>query len=168
MTVKEGYAEWLDMVCRTHRRRVFTMAYRMVRNLRDADDVTQEVFAKLWKHPDAYDPAKGEVWPWLCRVTANTARDFLRRRFAHPEPVSLDEPDAEEIPGGVEPEEVHAGLLRHELVQRLLASRPEQERQAVKLHCLDGLTWPEVAQEMHCCESWARRCGTHCIAAMRR
>jgi len=63
---------------RKHRDRVFSHAWYVLRNREDAEDVTQEVFVKLWEHGKEIDPGKTEAW--IMRVTHNACIDCCRRR----------------------------------------------------------------------------------------
>lgn len=61
-----------------HQRQMFALAYSLLGNSAEAEDVVQEVFIKLWEHLSGLE--KSRVKPWLLRVTRNACLDLLRRR----------------------------------------------------------------------------------------
>lgn len=67
---------WESMV-QLHQQRVFRLAYLMLGNAGDAEDVAQEAFIRAFRHLDHYDPTR-PLLPWLLGITANLARN--RRR----------------------------------------------------------------------------------------
>lgn len=64
----------------TYRHDVFSFSRYLVGNREDAEDVTQEVLVRLWKHLDTLEEAS--VKPWLIKVTRNACFDLLRKRTA--------------------------------------------------------------------------------------
>ncbi len=58
---------------------VYKFVYRYLRNLDDANDVTQETFIKAWKHLRRFDTSK-RFTPWLLTIAKNTALDFIKRK----------------------------------------------------------------------------------------
>jgi DNA-directed RNA polymerase specialized sigma24 family protein len=61
---------------------VYTIAVRVTRDRRTAEDVTQEVFLAIWQRPLAFDPAKGSLRGWLAMLAHRRAVDLVRRRSA--------------------------------------------------------------------------------------
>src|SRR5690349_13586136 len=57
---------------------VYTLAFRFVRNAHDAEDITQEVFVRLWKNISRYDPQQARFSTWLYRIASNCCLDFLK------------------------------------------------------------------------------------------
>ena len=93
---------WEDIV-RTHSARVYRLAYRLTGNPHDAEDLTQEVFVRVFRSLSSYTP--GTFEGWLHRITTNLFLDMVRRRGrirmeALPEDydrVPADEPNPEQI-----------------------------------------------------------------------
>ena len=78
-----------DEVVRTHSARVYRLAYRLTGNPHDADDLTQEVFVRVFRSLSSYTP--GTFEGWLHRITTNLFLDSVRRKarirfryFFHP------------------------------------------------------------------------------------
>src|SRR5215510_9459518 len=57
---------------------VHTLAVRITGDRATAQDVTQDVFVRLWERPDAYDPSRGGLRTWLCMVARTRALDIVR------------------------------------------------------------------------------------------
>ena len=132
-------------------RRVFRLIYRVVGNVPDAQDLTQEAFVKaLSRRSQLKDPQKAAQW--LGRIAVNTALDFVRRRKR----VTFEELDrAPEMPA----ENPEQSVLRSEKRQyiedglRLLSAR---ERAALILRDVEGLPAAEVAGQLGCSPATVR------------
>ncbi len=119
------------------------VAYRMLGERAEAEDVAQEAMLRLWKQAADWRGGGAKVSTWLYRVVTNLATDRLRRRRslpldAVPEPVDV-------APGAVGRmiEADRAAALDHALM-----ALPERQRQAVVLRHLEGLGNPEIAEIM--------------------
>ena len=132
-------------------RRVFRLVYRVVGNVADAQDVTQEAFVKaLTRRDQLKDPKK--TAQWLGRIAVNTALDFVRKRKR----VVLE--DLEHAPEGpVEnPEQAVLRGEKRKYIEdglRLLSAR---ERAALILRDIEGLPAAEVAQHLGCSPATVR------------
>jgi RNA polymerase sigma-70 factor (ECF subfamily) len=131
----------------TNLRRIFLLIYRIVGNVDDAQDLTQETFIKaLQRQAQLKDLEKASHW--LARIASNTAIDFLRRnrRFTF-----TDVTEAEGRVSGMESPE--QSLLRGERKLQLdggLAGLTERERMALLLRDVEDLPADEVAAQMKC------------------
>lgn len=131
-----------------HLRRIFLLIYRIVGNVDDAQDLTQETFIKaLQRHSQLKDLEKATNW--LSRIAANTAIDFLRRnrRFAFTEVSEIPETrfSATETPEQI--------ILRGERKSELdggLAVLTARERMALLLRDVEDMPADQVAQHMNC------------------
>ena len=135
-----------------HMRRIFVQIYRIVGNVADAQDLTQEAFIKaLQRSGQLKDEQKAAHW--LSRIATNTAIDFLRRSgrvsFREIDPstpqTSWDTPESEVL------RQEHRNYLDDGL--RLLTDR---ERSALILRDLEGLPADEVARELDCSKATVR------------
>ena len=134
-----------------HLRRIFVQIYRIVENVADAQDLTQETFIKALQHQEQLKDEQ-KAAHWLSRIATNTAIDFLRRnsRAAFCEidetPVSHAESPEQELLRGEHREYLEDGL-------RLLSPR---ERQALLLRDVEGLPAEEVASILDCSKATVR------------
>ena len=130
-----------DEVVRTHSARVFRLAYRLTGNRHDAEDLTQDVFVRVFRSLADYTP--GTFEGWLHRITTNLFLDLVRRRTrirmeSLPEDydrVPAEEPNPEQI--------YHDSRLGPDL-QAALDSLPPEFRAAVVLCDIEGLSYEEI------------------------
>ena len=142
---------------RTHRQRVRAAAQRVVSDPSTAEDVTQEVFLKLWLRPDLFDERRGSLAAFLCvmarsraldRIRSEGALDRARHRLAEHrvlEPVTEEEPVAE--------------LMRHDQREELrhaLLKLPDAQREAITLAYGRGLNSVEIARRTQVGRATAR------------
>jgi len=131
---------------------VYSVCLRMVGDVQLAEDLTQEVFLRLWRRPDLYDVGRGRFITWLLSVARNRGIDERRsrgRRFKHETPPSLA---AEEMLAGASTEDgADAAVLSDEriVIQRALAALPPEQRLAIQLAYFGGYTQQEIALGLH-------------------
>lgn len=150
-----GAAGDRDQFISDNLRRVFLIVYRIVGNVADAQDITQEVFIKVLQREDQLkEPAKATHW--LSRIASNAAIDFLRRRgrISASELDDLIEPLT--APEEQSPERI---VLRSEQQSYLhdgLRLLSERERTALLLRDVEDLPAEDVAREMNCSKATVR------------
>jgi RNA polymerase sigma-70 factor (ECF subfamily) len=133
---------WEDVV-RDHSARVYRLAYRLTGNSYDAEDLTQEVFVRVFRSLSSYTP--GTFEGWLHRITTNLFLDMARRRQRIRFEGLGDE--TESRLGGAEPTPAQAFDDRHldgDIQAALKALAPEY-RAAVILCDIEGLSYEEIA-----------------------
>ncbi len=135
-----------------HMRRVFRLIYRVVGNVPDAQDLTQEAFVKALKRREQLkDP--GKAAQWLGRIATNTALDFVRQRKR----VTFE--DIEKAPEGSSAETPEQSVLRAEkrrYIEDGLRLLSERERAALILRDIEGLPAAEVALRLDCSPATVR------------
>src|SRR5436190_14705387 len=133
---------WEDIV-RTHSARVYRLAYRLTGNRHDAEDLTQEVFVRVFRSLSSYTP--GTFEGWLHRITTNLFLDGARRkqriRFE-----GLADEMAHRLAGS-EPTPAQAFDDSHldDDVQAALKALPPEYRAAVVLCDIEGFSYEEIA-----------------------
>jgi RNA polymerase sigma factor (sigma-70 family) len=132
---------WDDVV-RTHSARVFRLAYRLTGNRHDAEDLTQDVFVRVFRSLDSYTP--GTFEGWLHRITTNLFLDSVRRK-ARIRFDALPE-DQERLPGKTPSPatEIDERMFDPD-VQHALDALPPEFRAAVVLCDIEGLSYEEIA-----------------------
>src|SRR5690242_13327577 len=134
-----------------HLRRIFIQIYRIVGNVADAQDLTQEAFIKAFQRQDQLKDEQ-KAAHWLSRIATNTAIDFLRRSgratFCEIEyaPESHGETPEDLVLQGEHRDYLADGL-------RLLSPR---ERAALMLRDVEGLPAEEVARQLNCSKATVR------------
>lgn len=135
-------------------RRVFLIIYRIVRNVDDAQDLTQEAFIKALQRSDQLkDPEKAAQW--LGRIATNTAIDFIRRtgRVDFCEIDEIGEPLREPAEN---PEQRVLRAERRSYLEAGLEVLTERERTALLLRDVEGLEAEEVAAHLNCSKATVR------------
>ena len=145
---------WETLV-RREQRRVYGLCYRFTGSPADAEDLTQEVFLKVYRNLQSFDPARASFGVWLTALTRNLLVDHYRRSRLERASESLDDPLGEESEGGTRAErlpdpragqEQHvAGLELRARVQAALARVTPELREAVILRDLQDLDYREIA-----------------------
>ncbi|KRE36155.1 RNA polymerase subunit sigma-70 [Janibacter sp. Soil728] len=136
---------WTEVV-EEHGARVYRLAYRLTGNVHDAEDLTHDVFIRVFRSLDGYTP--GTFEGWLHRITTNLFLDRARRKQRLRFDALTDEFAALLHSGTASPEQVY---LEHHLdadIQRALDELPPQFRAAVVLCDIEGLTYEEVAETL--------------------
>src|SRR5262245_17230513 len=90
----------LDRLYEAHHRQALGLAFRMLGNRDDAEDVVQEAFLTVWRTLDTYDADRGSTRAWILTIVRSRAIDQLRRRqrrFAEPLDDSLASLDASSV-----------------------------------------------------------------------
>lgn len=136
---------WAEVV-EQHSARVYRLAYRLTGNVHDAEDLTHDVFVRVFRSLDGYSP--GTFEGWLHRITTNLFLDKARRKQRLRFDALTDEFAALLHSGTAGPEQI---VIEHHLdgdIQRALDALPPQFRAAVVLCDIEGLTYEEVAETL--------------------
>ncbi|MFF5206817.1 RNA polymerase sigma factor SigE [Streptosporangium sp. NPDC000396] len=133
---------WEEVV-RTHSARVYRLAYRLTGNVHDAEDLTQEVFVRVFRSLSNYTP--GTFEGWLHRITTNLFLDMARRkqriRFE-----GLADDAAERLRGREpSPAQVYDDTHLEPDIQAALDALAPEFRAAVVLCDIEGLSYEEIA-----------------------
>ena len=146
--LKERQVDALGELYDRYARLVYGLAFKILRNLEEAEDLTQEVFLTLWYRHD-YDPARGSLSNFLVTITRSRAIDRLRscttkRKFL------------QRWTGVVKSESISALPLdqaslneRSQRVRDALAQLPETERQVLEIAYYEGLSQSEIAKRLN-------------------
>lgn len=128
------------------------VAYAMLSDRDEAEEVVQETFTIVWRRVDLFDDSSGRLIPWLLRIARNRAIDRLRgrtrRRLKAGRLRSFGALGEGHAPA-VEPDEAaRPGWHVHESVHRALRDLPEEQRLVVQLAYFEGLTQSEIAERV--------------------
>lgn len=135
-------------------RRIFLLIYRIVGNVADAQDLTQEAFIKALQRQDQLKDTE-KATHWLSRIASNTAIDFLRRHGK----VNFCEIDTLIEPLREPSESPEQAVLRSEhraYLEEGLQVLTARERTALLLRDVEGLPADEVARQMNCSKATVR------------
>lgn len=130
---------------------VFATSLRVLADRQLAEDAVQDIFTRLWNHPQAFVAARGRFLSWLVSVTRNRAVDELRARGRRWRREAECGPDSDELiaalPGSDGDDPARSAQMAEDRaeVKRALASLPCEQRQVLELAYFDGLTQQEIA-----------------------
>lgn len=132
---------------------VYSTSLRILADSQLAEDVTQDVFVRLWNRPETFVAERGRFLSWLMSVSRNRAVDLLRargrRRRREVESLIPTEEYAAVVADDEDP--AQAALLHEEqwLVRGALKELPDDQRRALELAYFGGLTQQEIASLLH-------------------
>ena len=146
---------WQQLV-RLQHRRIYGICYRFTGSQTDAEDLTQDVFIKLYRSLSSFDPAKGAFQTWIVTLTRNLLVDHFRRTRQDRATDSLDVSLSDEGDGPTRADQLadtRAGqfeaVARQQMrgrIQGALKQISPELREAVILRDLEDLDYKEIAQ----------------------
>ena len=163
LSVRRGDERAFAELVRRYQGRVVSLAYRYLGSAADTEDLAQEVFLRVHRARESYEPS-ARFSTWIYRITANASLNFLRARKTR-KAIRGEMPaarDAED--GGADPaldpedpsqEDPAAGVEKAELARVMRAAvdaLPERQRIAILLNKYEGLSYEEVAAAMEMSE----------------
>lgn len=125
---------------------VYSMALKMLSEPSTAEEVVQECFLKLWRQPRLFQPERGRLVSWLLGVSHHRSVDQLRRRRLEQRYTAGEAGDS--LAGDGDPEQLAWDNARVEALGRALASLPPNQRLALELAYLRGMTQAEIAASL--------------------
>ncbi|MGB9085990.1 MAG: sigma-70 family RNA polymerase sigma factor [Terriglobales bacterium] len=147
-------AAWEEIVQRYHRR-IYNVCYRFAGDSDNAQDLTQEVFIKMYRTLNTYDSGKGAFMTWVTTITRNLLVDHFRKTKGDRITDSLDstasehedaQPLSERIAdGGLAPDAAVQKRETREMVHLALHSLSPELREAVILRDLQDMDYREIA-----------------------
>lgn len=138
-----GVPDWQTIV-EQHSDRVYRLALRLTGNRHDAEDLTQEVFVRVFRSLHTYTP--GTFEGWLHRITTNLFLDQARRKQRIRFDALSDERAARLASTAAAPEAAYADRTFDDDVEAALAALPPDFRAAVVLCDIEGLSYEEIAE----------------------
>ncbi len=130
---------------------VYSTSLRIVRDGHVAEDVTQEIFLRIWRKPESYVPQRGRFLTWLTSVTRNRAVDEVRsrnRRYRH-ETASPEQQEREIAGPETDDPALTAELSdQRRLILTAMAGLPQEQREVIELAYFGGLTQQEISERL--------------------
>jgi RNA polymerase sigma-70 factor (ECF subfamily) len=146
---------WQELVVAQHRR-VYAICYRFTGSGTDAEDLTQEVFLKLYRNLASFDVERGSFQTWITTLARNLLVDHFRRTRLERASDSLDASFSGDDDGATlgdrladphpSPESHAAGMELRVRIQQALAQLSPELREAVILRDLEDMDYKEIAQ----------------------
>jgi RNA polymerase sigma-70 factor (ECF subfamily) len=151
-------ASAFDEVLGRYKNKLYNYIFRMVGNSDDAEDITQEVFVRMFISLDTFR-RQSSLHTWLFRIAGNLCIDHFRRgKKLRSHAYSLDEPyqgdedgSGRELPDSTfEPHRLLENQEMSEQIQMALGQLPEKLRAVLILHDIEDLPYDEIAQIVGC------------------
>ncbi|MGZ4814028.1 MAG: RNA polymerase sigma factor [Terriglobales bacterium] len=153
-----GDAEAWEEIVRTHSRRIYNICYRFTGSSDNADDLAQDVFIKMYRTLNSFDPAKGAFTTWITTMTRNLLVDHFRKTKQDRATDSLDaglgdEEDSATLSDRI-PDTAPSADDRiqrretQEMVQKAIQKLSPELREAVILRDLQDMDYKEIASAL--------------------
>jgi RNA polymerase sigma-70 factor (ECF subfamily) len=157
LRVKDGDGASFAVLLEKHRLPVIHFLYRMVQNQAVAEELAQEVFLRVYRSRESYQPT-AKFTTWLFRIAThlalNSLRDGKNRRLEQPLEDDSAETPVRQVPDqrpSVEQTMVHQARLDE--IRRAVAMLPEKQRAAVLMHKYQEMEYSQIAKVLNCSES---------------
>ncbi len=129
---------------------VYRLAYQVMPTRADAEDAVQEVFVRLWRTADRYDPKRAALVTWVMLISRRHLVDRLRRARARVKASALDEKHGQTV--AAESGQPESGMQRDErfaVLMERIAKLPELQRTVVTRAYLGGQTLRQIGEELN-------------------
>jgi RNA polymerase sigma-70 factor (ECF subfamily) len=149
LIIEKNEASLGELYDRYHRL-VYSIALNVVGRPEDAEEITLDVFARVWEKADTYRSERAKVTTWLTRMARNRSIDVLRREEIRPMKHSVSwaavspEPAAE----SVKPETAAHLAIQKERVREAIATLPDSQQEVLALAYFKGYSHSEIAREL--------------------
>ena len=151
---KKGDYRAFDLLVLKYQSRIVSIAFKFVKEIQLAEDISQEAFIKAYRSIDSFRE-ESAFYTWLYRITANTAKNYLvskgRRKESSISEMSISEnEDFFELPTNDSPEQILMAQSLKDTIYDALSGLPEDTRTALSLREFEGLNYEEIAKIMNC------------------
>ena len=143
--VRQGDQEALRVLYRLHGGFVYGYALRIVRDRNVAEEITQDVFLKVWEKAAAFDPAKASPLTWMVRIGRNRAIDVMRSprwRQRHAERGLADSLPAADA----RPDEQYFIALEQDRLRATMSGLSPTQQTALNMAFFQGLSYRQIAR----------------------
>jgi len=157
LRLRAGDVASFSLLLERHRSPVIHFLYRMVQNQGVAEELAQEVFLRVYRSRDSYEPT-AKFTTWLFRIATHLALNWIRDHRNEKSSASLDEETAEGIARQVSDRRptVEQSLVRDARMAEIrtaIETLPEKQRAAVLMHKYEELEYSQIARVLDCSES---------------
>jgi RNA polymerase sigma-70 factor, ECF subfamily len=131
-------------------RLVFSIAYSLVGDYATTEEITQDVFIRVWERASQYRSDQGKVSTWLISIARHRSIDMLRRQGVRPQDhtVSWAESTIDGMPSDDDPQEAAELSMQRQRVRAAISTLPEDQKQALALAYFNGYTHRQIAERL--------------------
>jgi RNA polymerase sigma factor (sigma-70 family) len=149
--LKHDEAAW-EQIIQRYKRKVFGIAYKFTGRFEEAEDLTQEVFFKVYRALDSYKREQDFSW-WLVSISRNACIDYYRSVKRERKVLSGDLTDLKNFKfQGLSPQVNLEAAERSKVLRRSLNELPDDLRTVLVLRDLKGLSYREIADQLNLAE----------------
>lgn len=134
-------------------RLVYSLVYSLVNDISDAEEITQEVFLKVWSKADSFESAKGSVASWIVTITRRKAIDRLKSKpfKKRSKEVVFSAEDIDNNPDRIYGSRNDNTVISEEvkIVNNALDKLDESQRQVIQLSYYEGLSHSRIADQLN-------------------
>jgi RNA polymerase sigma-70 factor (ECF subfamily) len=157
LAVRAGDDTSFGLLLERHRRPVVHFLYRMVQNQGVAEELAQEVFLRVYRSRESYEPT-AKFTTWLFRIATHVALNSIRDGKKERNSQSLDQPGADGMERQVEDQSPNSETLllrdvRKQEIRSAIDALPEKQRAAVLMHKFEGFDYAQIARALGSTES---------------
>jgi RNA polymerase sigma-70 factor (ECF subfamily) len=148
--IAQAHEEALAQLYDRYNRLVFSLALTIVNDRPTAEEITLDVFMRVWQKAGTYRPEQAKVSTWLTHIARHHAIDIVRRRSVRPDYYAAPWEDAAprtESPQA-NPEESAELSLRRQRIHAALAKLPADQKQALMMAYFGGYTHQQIAEAL--------------------
>ena len=146
--IAQGNADALGELYDRYSRLVFSIAYNSLGNYATAEEITQDVFTRVWEKSHTYDANLSKVSTWMITIARNRAIDQLRREKIRLDQSSLgwEELSSEKHEMGADLQETVELSLERSIVRKAILELPADQQKALALAYFRGYSHTEIAE----------------------
>ena len=123
--------------------KLYRVAFRLMGNAQDAEDMVQETYLRLWKKREELPPDIGDVEAYCARIVRNICLDALKAPQMEEEHCPIEELEMAQTGSLMQEMELKEEAS---IVKRIIGELPEQQRQIVKMRDVDDCSYEEIEQ----------------------
>ena len=150
--VAQGDVAALRSLYDQHAPRAITIAFRILRNREEAEDIVQETFLEVWRRAAQFDPGRGGAVAWVVTIARSRAIDRLRARSIAGRTIASAAEEAEAMSPVAPPTPALEVERRRDerRVAAALGALPPAQRRTIELAYFEGLSQSEIAAKTDC------------------
>lgn len=140
-----GNQESFAVIVARYKRLIYSVVYNMIRDREETNDISQEVFVRIYKALDRYNP-EYKFSTWAAKIATNLCMDVLRKK----KPALVPIEEIEDVSNGFDtPETQYMESERNERVRKAVAELPDKYRIPIILFHQGGLSYEEITETIN-------------------
>ncbi len=143
-------ADALGILYDRYGRLLYSIAYHLVGNQQSAEEITLDVFRRVWEKADSYKADRASVRTWLTSMARNRSIDILRREGVRPEhnSISWTELNFEPSADGRSPETAVSQQMQRQKVHAALSRLPQEQQDVLVMAYFRGYSHSQIADQL--------------------